>query len=123
MDNMPEARHDLLTGEYKFGSIQTTRGCPLSCIFCSVSAFNGRGYRTRPIDKVIHELKNIKEKYILIVDDNLIGINRSQVEHAKELFREIIKHRFLPEAKRQINTSFFKLSRLFLPGYYLTMEL
>lgn len=78
-------------GGYKFGSIQTTRGCPLSCIFCSVSAFNGKGYRCRPIDKVINEMKNIREKYVLKVDDNLIGVNKSHIEHAKELFKEIIK--------------------------------
>ena len=91
LDDSPEPRHDLLSSGYKFGSIQTTRGCPLSCIFCSVSAFNGKEYRTRPIDNVINELKNIKEKYILIVDDNLIGTNKSHINRAKELFKEIIK--------------------------------
>ncbi|HNX27162.1 MAG TPA: cobalamin-dependent protein, partial [Phycisphaerae bacterium] len=41
MAHMPIARHDLLTKGYAFGSIQTTRGCPLNCKFCSVTAFNG----------------------------------------------------------------------------------
>jgi radical SAM superfamily enzyme YgiQ (UPF0313 family) len=36
MKNVPPARHDLLPSEYAFGSIQTTRGCPLNCSFCSV---------------------------------------------------------------------------------------
>ena len=40
--NVPPARHDLLAGRYRLGSIQTTRGCPLNCSFCSVTAFNGR---------------------------------------------------------------------------------
>ena len=39
--DVPLARHDLLDTGYAFGAIQTTRGCPLSCSFCSVSAFNG----------------------------------------------------------------------------------
>jgi len=38
MDAIPPARHDLLRGRYYFGSVQTTRGCPLSCSFCSVTA-------------------------------------------------------------------------------------
>ena len=55
------ARHDLLSGEYSFGSIQTTRGCPLNCSFCSVSAFNGRTYRHRSIQDVIADFQLIRE--------------------------------------------------------------
>ena len=33
MDKIPPARHELLTGDYACGSIQTTRGCPRSCSF------------------------------------------------------------------------------------------
>ncbi|MFA6133058.1 MAG: radical SAM protein [Phycisphaerae bacterium] len=87
---VPPARHDLLQEGYAFGSIQTTRGCPLSCSFCSVSAFNGTLYRHRPIAHVIEELKSIREKWVLVVDDNLIGINASHVARAKELFRAMI---------------------------------
>jgi radical SAM superfamily enzyme YgiQ (UPF0313 family) len=88
---VPPARNDLLTEGYAFGSIQTTRGCPLSCSFCSVSAFNGTRYRHRPIDNVIEELKAIREKRILFVDDNLIGINAAHIARAKELFRAMIQ--------------------------------
>jgi hypothetical protein len=47
--DVPLARHDLLATGYAFGAIQTTRGCPLNCTFCSVTAFNGARYRQRPI--------------------------------------------------------------------------
>jgi radical SAM superfamily enzyme YgiQ (UPF0313 family) len=87
---VPPARHDLLKEGYAFGSIQTTRGCPLSCNFCSVSAFNGTLYRHRPIANVIEELKSIREKWVLVVDDNLIGTNASHMARAKELFRAMI---------------------------------
>ena len=91
MADVPPARHDLLSKGYFFGAIQTTRGCPLDCTFCSVSAFNGRRYRYRPIANVIEELRSIREKWVLVVDDNLIGTNRAHVARAKELFRAIIQ--------------------------------
>jgi radical SAM superfamily enzyme YgiQ (UPF0313 family) len=91
MGQVPPARHDLLSKGYVFGSIQTTRGCPLDCNFCSVSAFNGKAYRHRPIEDVIAEMRTIREHRVLVVDDNLIGTSRAHIERAKELFRAIIK--------------------------------
>jgi radical SAM superfamily enzyme YgiQ (UPF0313 family) len=55
-----------------------------------VSAFNGTFYRHRPIDSVIAELKTIREKWILVVDDNLIGTSASHIARAKDLFRAMI---------------------------------
>jgi radical SAM superfamily enzyme YgiQ (UPF0313 family) len=88
---VPVARHDLLPKGYAFGSIQTTRGCPLNCSFCSVSSFNGTRYRQRPIANVIEEFRTIREKWILIVDDNLIGTTAAHLERAKDLFRAMIQ--------------------------------
>jgi radical SAM superfamily enzyme YgiQ (UPF0313 family) len=90
LSSVPPARHDLMTQGYAFGSIQTTRGCPLSCSFCSVSAFNGTRYRNRPIDNVIAEFKSIREKWVLVVDDNLIGTSALHIARAKNLFRAMI---------------------------------
>ncbi len=84
------ARHDLLPTGFAFGSIQTTRGCPLNCSFCSVTAFNGRRFRVRPIKDVIEEFKTIREKRVLIVDDNVCGTSRAQIARTKELFRAMI---------------------------------
>ena len=88
MTTMPAARQDLLPkGGYFFGSIQTTRGCPLNCSFCSVTAVNGVAYRQRPVADVVREFQTIKEKLVLIVDDNLIGTRSEHIARAKELFR------------------------------------
>jgi radical SAM superfamily enzyme YgiQ (UPF0313 family) len=90
MEDVPPARNDLLTSGYAFGSIQTTRGCPLDCSFCSVSVFNGNRYRQRPIEKVVEEFQTIRERLVLIVDDNLIGTSRKHIARAKDLFRAMI---------------------------------
>jgi radical SAM superfamily enzyme YgiQ (UPF0313 family) len=84
------ARHDLQGAAYALGAIQTTRGCPLNCNFCSVSAFNGTHYRQRPIEDVIREFRTIREKRVLVVDDNLIGISDAHIARAKDLFRAMI---------------------------------
>jgi radical SAM superfamily enzyme YgiQ (UPF0313 family) len=90
MTERPPARHDLLHGRYAFGAIQTTRGCPLHCSFCSVTSFNGARFRQRPIEHVIREFERVPEHLVLIVDDNLIGTRREHIKRAKGLFRAII---------------------------------
>ncbi len=89
--DVPLARHDLLPAKYAFGAIQTTRGCPLNCSFCSVTAFNGARYRLRPIPDVIREFQSIREKRVLVVDDNLIGTRTEHIARAKDLFRAMVK--------------------------------
>ncbi|MBN2560387.1 MAG: B12-binding domain-containing radical SAM protein [Phycisphaerae bacterium] len=86
---VPAARHDLLNGRYAFGAIQTTRGCPLNCSFCSVTAFNGARYRQRPIPDVVREFRCIREKRVLVVDDNLVGTRPEHISRAKDLFRAL----------------------------------
>ena len=89
MSNVPLARHDLLPAGYAFGAVQTSRGCPLNCSFCSVTAFNGAKYRQRPIPDVVREFQAVHEKLVLVVDDNLIGTRPEHIARAKDLFRAI----------------------------------
>jgi radical SAM superfamily enzyme YgiQ (UPF0313 family) len=89
LKDIPAARHDLLATGYALGAIQTTRGCPLNCTFCSVTAFNGTRYRRRPIPDVVREFQSIREKNVLVVDDNLIGTSHEHIAHAKDLFRAL----------------------------------
>jgi radical SAM superfamily enzyme YgiQ (UPF0313 family) len=85
------ARQDLLPEGYAFGTIQTTRGCPLNCSFCSVTTFNGAQYRQRPIEDVVREFATIPEKRVLVVDDNLVGTRPDHIARAKDLFRALAK--------------------------------
>jgi radical SAM superfamily enzyme YgiQ (UPF0313 family) len=89
MNDLAPARHDLLPARYAFGAIQTTRGCPLNCNFCSVTTFNGALYRQRPIPDVVREFRLIREKRVLVVDDNLIGTHPEHLARAKDLFRAL----------------------------------
>jgi len=49
-------RRELFHPGYNFASIQTSRGCPMNCSFCSVTPFNGKKYRQRPVNEVLDEL-------------------------------------------------------------------
>ena len=53
LKNTPPARHDLFHPGYFFASIQTSRGCPMDCEFCSVPSFNGHQYRLRDPESVV----------------------------------------------------------------------
>lgn len=63
MESYPHPRIDLLPqGSYMTNQcIQTTRGCHFECEFCSVSPFNGKSSRRRPVDEVIAEIQRVKE--------------------------------------------------------------
>lgn len=73
--------------------VETTRGCPFGCHFCSVTQFFGGKYRLRPVDNVVEEIRTFKpttkrfsiKNVVFFVDDNIIG-HRS---HAIELFKKI----------------------------------
>lgn len=71
--------------------ISTSRGCPFSCEFCSVTTLFGRKYRTRSADSVISEIKKYypKKKYVFFIDDNFAA----NPERTKELLRRIIDER------------------------------
>jgi radical SAM superfamily enzyme YgiQ (UPF0313 family) len=88
LDRLPFPRRELLKRKAYFfiNTIQTTRGCPFDCEFCSVTSFYGQTYRMRPIEEVIREISQMDRGYIFFVDDNIAG-NSS---YAKEFFRKLI---------------------------------
>jgi len=106
INDVPLARHDLLSTGYAFGAIQTTRGCPLNCSFCSVTAFNGARYRQRPIPDVVREFQLIREKHVLVVDDNLIGTRPDHIARAKDLFRAMAQANLRKEWIAQATINF-----------------
>jgi radical SAM superfamily enzyme YgiQ (UPF0313 family) len=84
-------RRDLIHPGYLWDSIQTSRGCPFNCSFCSVSKYLGREYRKRQAVDVMAELKGLKKRWLLFLDDNLIGYSSEDRETSAELFRAMIE--------------------------------
>jgi radical SAM superfamily enzyme YgiQ (UPF0313 family) len=90
---LPRPRRDLFHPGYMFASVQTSRGCPMDCEFCSVTAFNGRRYRRRPSEEVLDELQTIPQKMLFFVDDNIIGYGKESREQALAVFRGMVERK------------------------------
>ncbi len=80
-----------INGTYDVAAIQTSRGCPVGCEYCSVTTFNGAPIRRRSIDDVIEEWNSAPKRFVFVVDDNFFGVGPKHAEWAKDLLRQIIK--------------------------------
>ena len=72
--------------------IQTSRGCPYNCSFCSVTPMFGKKYRFRSTENIINELRFYKNKSnnIFFYDDNFTA----NPIRTKELLKAMIKEKF-----------------------------
>ncbi len=86
-------RHDLLHPDYFWHSVQTSRGCPFNCYFCTVTQYLGTEYRQRKAEDVLEELEGIKGEYITFVDDNLIGYSQEHYRRAAQLFEGMVERK------------------------------
>ena len=110
---MQTPRRDLLNRKSYFfiNTVQTTRGCPFDCEFCSVTAFYGRTYRTRPVQDIVREIEQMDGSHLFFVDDNIVG----KPDVAKELFQALkpLKKKWFSQASLSIvkDQSLLKLAR------------
>jgi radical SAM superfamily enzyme YgiQ (UPF0313 family) len=103
------SRSALSENTYLQDIVQTTKGCPFHCEFCSVYAFDGQKIRSKTIEQVIAEIKDIKgnlSKYkkknaIFFADDNIIADKK----FARELFKAIKPHDINWMCQASINIS------------------
>ena len=88
LDKLAVPKRNLLNrkGYFFTNTVQTTRGCPFDCVFCSVTSFYGRTYRVRPVENVISEIGQMEKGFLFFVDDNIVG----KPSYAKELFGALI---------------------------------
>jgi radical SAM superfamily enzyme YgiQ (UPF0313 family) len=77
------ARHYVTTN-----AVQTGRGCRHACRYCSVSAFHGHVHRSRPLESVLDELRQVPRNF-MFVDDNIIA----DPDYARSLFRAMVPMR------------------------------
>ena len=97
LDNLPFPDFSLfkgkkkITGKGKAISVQTSRGCPFHCNFCSVTAMFGRKYRFRSTENIMAEIRQYssEKNFIFFSDDNFTANPR----HTKELLNAMINEK------------------------------
>jgi radical SAM superfamily enzyme YgiQ (UPF0313 family) len=87
LEGLPRPRRDLMRSiKYvPFDVVQTTRGCPFPCEFCSVSTYNGTTFRFRPVREVLAELEEVGPR-VLFGDDNVM----IHTKYSRELFEAMV---------------------------------
>jgi len=81
------ARWDLLPERsYMWASVQTVRGCPKHCSFCSVWRTDGQEPRQRAVDMVVREIVELRRlgfRFIALADDNFYPVTLDDLAQAR----------------------------------------
>ncbi len=91
LSTLSPPRVDLLSWRHRLflASLQTTRGCPNHCDFCSVPQVFGRRLRQKSIETIKRELQTAKKyrsRYMFVVDDNFTA-NRASARELMAVFK------------------------------------
>src|SRR5436190_13538992 len=86
-DEFTSARWDLMPeGRYMWGSVQTVRGCPKHCSFCSVWRTDGQKPRQRGVDSVVQEIVELRRqgfRFVALADDNFYPVTLADLAMAE----------------------------------------
>jgi radical SAM superfamily enzyme YgiQ (UPF0313 family) len=114
-DQFVPARWDLLPPDkYMWASVQTVRGCPKHCSFCSVWRTDGQQPRQRSYQSVIEEIVQLRRKgfrYIALADDNFYPVTLTDLRLAREQ-KNYAKLAELEEIRREKFALMAELARL-----------
>ena len=96
LDQVPRPRRDL-TAQYRSNyyfrfwdaiyTLETARGCPYRCYFCSVWKFYQGKCRTKSPERVVSELAELPGDYVCFVDDNFL----QDIRRAERIYQLIVE--------------------------------
>jgi len=71
--------------------VETSRGCPYDCKFCSITGMYGRTFRPFPLERILADLEEVRRRgarAVFFSDDNLT----CDTGHFRSLCRAIVEH-------------------------------
>ena len=101
-------RYRLFT-ERSLTSLETTRGCPFRCNFCSVWIFYRGKVRMKSAERVVDEIRNVPTEHVFFVDDNFFASVKRAEKIADIIKREGIKKSYLFQARSDMIVSYPRL--------------
>jgi len=93
---------DCVIGGKRTVMVQTSRGCPFDCSFCSVTGMFGRKFRYRSVASILEELRryDTPNHFVFFCDDNFTA-NKPR---ARELIEAMIAGKFRFQWSTQVRT-------------------
>lgn len=91
----------------KWGYIETTRGCPFNCAFCSqtLRISYGSTYRRRSIKTIIDEIKHLLKQNvnaIRFLDDNFINDKKYITTLCKSIIKQKLKFKWVIQTRVEL---------------------
>ena len=101
LDSLPFPDLSLVRGYDKaaLSPVLTSRGCPYSCNFCTVTSVFGRRYRFRSPENVVEELQSSKPSQVFFYDDNFTADPRRTKQLLELMLRKGITPGWTAQAR------------------------
>jgi radical SAM superfamily enzyme YgiQ (UPF0313 family) len=122
------ARWDLLPKDrYMWASVQTVRGCPKHCSFCSVWRTDGQQPRQRNSDVIMEEVVTLRRlgfRFIALADDNFYPVTLTDIKLAERQnnHAKVAELRGIREERFELMSRLAKLPRDLTFFTQITME-
>lgn len=110
LDSLPIPDFTLIKNWEKIAvwPVMTSRGCPYTCNFCSVTQMFGRKYRVQSPPRVLEEIFNIRKGHVFFVDDHFAA----DLKRTDAILDGMIKNRFSRPWSAQVRADIAKNPKL-----------
>jgi radical SAM superfamily enzyme YgiQ (UPF0313 family) len=95
---------DCVIGSRRTVMVQTSRGCPFDCSFCSVTGMFGKKFRYRSVESILKELRRYDrpDHFVFFCDDNFTANPRRARELLEAMIAEGLKFQWSTQVRTDL---------------------